>query len=642
MVSPIQKVRERLGPQQRQQQLDDSPLPLYQQRRGANMNSRSTSSTGELPDTSAPPQHHEHPTPRLDQPRKALGLGAEPPSSALRRAKNTHMRWNRARLILREPILEFWGVLIFVMFGDSVIAQWKLSGGEFGNWVTVCFGWGFGIMFGIFVAGDSGAYLNPAVTLTNCIFRGIPLKRFPIYTTAQVLGAFCAHAITYAVYHSAINEYEGGAGVRTVPPVETASAGIFCSFPAGENVPKGSQVMGDFVANFILVFCIFALRDENGADLKGGGGNFVLAIGWLTFTLFACFGWLTGSPINPGRDISGRIWITIMGYDGAWSTMGSWAWVPCVVPFLGCFSGGVFYDFFIYTGESPINTDGWGLPGIWYLLSCGRSRRLPGHSHDDDNNEESVRKGTGSNEDVVSAMEHGFGSVASLQARHDHEAQATEGNSHQNSNNALSQQITGDKSTHYDDSRGNETQDLDYKQEKEKPYDYSPDNDSTPRIGTRSQISGSSNYNNDDTSPKALGARSLSSAATASGLSRHQHNHRRSDYFGKMLSQQQRQQQQQQQPRQSPGPAALVQQRHKSVQGPIGSWSGHSEATTPSTPAQPGERRGPGASTQRIGSSSHTTPRPQPSASDARPWQWASRWTDEELGRKIAKDSYSG
>lgn len=233
------------------------------------MNSRSTTSTGELPDTSAPPQHHEDhgPTPRLDQPRKALGLGAEPPSSALRRAKNTHMRWNRARLILREPILEFWGVLIFVMFGDSVIAQWKLSGGEFGNWVTVCFGWGFGIMFGIFVAGDSGAYLNPAVTLTNCIFRGIPLKRFPIYTAAQVLGAFCAHAITYAVYYSAINEYEGGAGVRTVPPVETASAGIFCSFPAGENVPKGSQVMGDFVANFILVFCIFALRDENGADL---------------------------------------------------------------------------------------------------------------------------------------------------------------------------------------------------------------------------------------------------------------------------------------------------------------------------------------------------------------------------------------
>lgn len=53
---------------------------------------------------------------------------------------NTHMKWNRIRLILREPILEFWGVFIFILFGDSVIAQWKLSNGEYGNWVTVCFG----------------------------------------------------------------------------------------------------------------------------------------------------------------------------------------------------------------------------------------------------------------------------------------------------------------------------------------------------------------------------------------------------------------------------------------------------------------------------------------------------------------------
>ena len=136
--------------------------------------------------------------------------------------------------------------------------------------LSVSYSWGIGLMFGIYVAGDSGAYLNPAVTLTNCIFRGIPLKRFPIYTASQVLGAFCAHAITYANFFSAINEYEGGAGIRTVPPSETATAGIFCSFPVGENVPKGSQVLCDFIANFILMFCILALRDENGADLVSG------------------------------------------------------------------------------------------------------------------------------------------------------------------------------------------------------------------------------------------------------------------------------------------------------------------------------------------------------------------------------------
>jgi len=55
-------------------------------------------------------------------------------------------------------------------------------------------------MLGIYVAGDSGAYLNPAVTLANCVYRGLPWRRFPLYLIAQILGAYCASGVVYANY----------------------------------------------------------------------------------------------------------------------------------------------------------------------------------------------------------------------------------------------------------------------------------------------------------------------------------------------------------------------------------------------------------------------------------------------------------
>jgi aquaglyceroporin related protein, other eukaryote len=85
-------------------------------------------------------------------------------------------------------------------------------------------------MLGVYVAGVSGAHLNPAVTLANCVFRKFPWKKFIPYTIAQTFGAFMAAAVIYANYRSAIDMYEG-VGVRSVGG-ETSTAGIFCTYPA--------------------------------------------------------------------------------------------------------------------------------------------------------------------------------------------------------------------------------------------------------------------------------------------------------------------------------------------------------------------------------------------------------------------------
>lgn len=45
--------------------------------------------------------------------------------------------WSRVRHTLREPFSEFFGTFILIMFGDGVVAQVVLSGGEKGTLFTL-------------------------------------------------------------------------------------------------------------------------------------------------------------------------------------------------------------------------------------------------------------------------------------------------------------------------------------------------------------------------------------------------------------------------------------------------------------------------------------------------------------------------
>lgn len=270
-----------------------------------------------------------------------------------------------------------------VMFGDGSVAQVLLSTGQttapggngFGAYQSISWGWGLGVMLGIYVAGDSGAYLNPAITFSNCIFRQLPWRRFPMYFVAQLLGGFVGSGVVYANYISAIDWFEGGHGVRTVPPAQKATAGIFCTYPQ-PFVTKASQFFSEFIASTLLMFVIFALKDPSNNGVPRSDKWFPLCLFFLIFGLGACFGWETGYAINLARDFGPRLMSYAVGYGPeVWSAGGYYFWIPMVAPFLGCAFGGFLYDVFIYTGPSPVNTPWLGLKQLLHPGYAWKHRR---------------------------------------------------------------------------------------------------------------------------------------------------------------------------------------------------------------------------------------------------------------------------
>jgi aquaglyceroporin related protein len=262
-------------------------------------------------------------------------------------------------------------------------------------------------MLGVYASGISGAHINPAVTFANCVFRKFPWKKFPGYALAQILGAMCASGVVYANYKSAIDVFEGGVGIRTVPGYSAnASAGIFCTYPA-EFLTKTGQFFSEFIASALLMFMIYALKDDGNI---GAGPLTPLGLFFVIFGIGACFGWETGYAINLARDFGPRLMSYFLGEcptnseldckmnhlcwrlelekgygHNVWAAGNYYFWVsiasdqnkaprstphsvpnpqpqvPMVAPFFGCTFGGFLYDALLFTGESPVNTPYMGL-----------------------------------------------------------------------------------------------------------------------------------------------------------------------------------------------------------------------------------------------------------------------------------------
>ena len=254
------------------------------------------------------------------------------------------------RPVAREMAAEFLGTFVLILFGCASVAQVVLSRNANGEYLSINFGWAFGVTMGVYVAGGvSGAHLNPAVTFALAVLRRFSWGKFLPYCLAQLAGAFAASAVVYVTYYDALRAFDGGSRQVLGPQ---GTAGIWATYPQPFLSPLPGGFIDQIVGTAILVLCIFALTDKRNS---APGANLApLLIGGLVLVIGITLGYNSGYAINPARDFGPRLFTYLAGWGGEVFRAGQgWWWVPIVAPMIGGVLGGGIYDLLIGRHHPP-------------------------------------------------------------------------------------------------------------------------------------------------------------------------------------------------------------------------------------------------------------------------------------------------
>ncbi|BBG00504.1 MULTISPECIES: MIP/aquaporin family protein [Pseudonocardia] len=251
--------------------------------------------------------------------------------------------------LLAELSAEFAGTMILILFGVGVVAQVVTTpDGSAGQYDSIAWTWGIGVMLGVYVAGRiSGAHLNPAVTIAFAAYDGFPWRKVGPFIVAQFLGAAVAALIVRATYADLI---------RSVDPTLTETQGIFSTFP-GDATTIPTAFLDQVVGTAILVFMIFALVHPRN---RGPAANMTpFMIGIVVVGIGMAWGSNAGYAINPARDFGPRLVSWITGYENAWVTADGvqYWWLPIIAPVIGGLIGGGLFkllvDRYIPADDAP-------------------------------------------------------------------------------------------------------------------------------------------------------------------------------------------------------------------------------------------------------------------------------------------------
>jgi glycerol uptake facilitator protein len=259
---------------------------------------------------------------------------------------------------LGDAIGEYAGTFVLIMFGVGSVAMAVAALPESGrgtfdtaSWLIIAFGWGFGVTFGVYVAGGiTGAHLNPAVTLAFALRRRFPWPKVPVYWLAQLLGAFTAGFILYWLYAPSIDALERARDIVRGTENSVGTFSIFATFPAAYFGNWWGPFFSEVVGTALLVFAIFALVDNYNQPPKSNLAP--LIVGFVVVAIGLSFGANSGYAINPARDLGPRLVTWIEGWHeiavpGDYGNVNSYMWIPIAGPFVGATIGAFFYDIFV-------------------------------------------------------------------------------------------------------------------------------------------------------------------------------------------------------------------------------------------------------------------------------------------------------
>jgi len=216
---------------------------------------------------------------------------------------------------------ELMGTAMLLLLGCGVVANAVLAKakGFNGGFLMINFGWGIAVFAGVFVAFESGAHINPAVTV-GLLASGADLGGFGnviAYLLGQFAGAFLGAVLAWAAYKDHFDD------VESEQPNKLA---VFSTGPAIRN--PVSNLITEIIGTFVLVFVILAF----GPTPTGLGP---LAVALLVVGIGASLGGPTGYAINPARDLGPRIAHALLPIKNKGTSDWSYSWVPVAGPIIG-------------------------------------------------------------------------------------------------------------------------------------------------------------------------------------------------------------------------------------------------------------------------------------------------------------------
>ena len=242
--------------------------------------------------------------------------------------------------LLGELAAEFAGTLILILFGVGVVAQ--VVAGGLGGHDSIAWGWGFGVMLGVYVAGKiSGGHLNPAVTIALAVFKGFEWRKVAPYALAQFLGAFVAALIVRWNYTEVLSKIDPGHTIK--------SQGVFSTLPGNGTLPvtDWGALRDQIIGTAILLFLVVAITDVRNTSPLANLAPVV--IGLLIVGIGMAWGTDAGYAINPARDFGPRLASFFTGYGSAFHDQygNLYFWIPIVGPIVGGIIGAGLYELLV-------------------------------------------------------------------------------------------------------------------------------------------------------------------------------------------------------------------------------------------------------------------------------------------------------
>ena len=234
-------------------------------------------------------------------------------------------------------VSEIAGTAMLLLLGCGVVANAVLprTKGLGGGFLMINFGWGLAVFAGVYVGWQSGAHINPAVTVglwasgAAEYSAGVAITWLStlVYFAGQLVGGVLGAVLAFLAYKKHFDEEIDA----------TTKLAVFSTGPAVRSY--GWNTVTEVVGTFVLVTVI--LLFGNTPSQLGP-----LAVALLVVGIGASLGGPTGYAINPARDLGPRIAHALLPIRGKGSSDWGYAWVPIVGPVIGALLAGGFVQVF--------------------------------------------------------------------------------------------------------------------------------------------------------------------------------------------------------------------------------------------------------------------------------------------------------